>query len=1461
MQSTDKTREQLLGELEALRQRISELEASESRLREMDKALGESEQRFRLLYENAPLGYQSLDENGYFLEVNQAWLDTLGYSREEVVGKWFGDFLGLGYQERFKINFPKFKAAGEIHWVEFEMLRKDGSQISVVFDGQIGRDERGRFRQINCILHDVTERKKAQESLDRANQEWERTFNAISDLVMVLDDRHKILRANKAMADALGMTEQEVIGKSCFELVHGEKEPPAFCPHAQLLADGAEHSAEVVEPRLGGIYDVRVSPLVGQNGQVIGSVHVTRDITERKRAETELQQSNDLLRAIIEAAPTAIIGLDLAGNVQMVWNPAAEKMLGWSAQDVMGRPLPSVPVGSEEEFRRFREIIRRGKTLDGVEVRRQTLDGSPIDYSIYASPLHDAEGRISGNIAVLVDITERKRVEEALQDSEERLRLTLEATQIGIWDWDVKTDQWYASPIYYSMLGYEPKTGLADRREWLERVHPDDRACVNEKIQAVLTRDFKEYEYEARLRHADGTYRWQHVRGFGIKRDEDQKVTRMLGIGMDITERKRAENIMLARFRLVEHATSHSLDELLQTTLDEVEALTDSSIGFYHFVEADQETLRLQAWSTRTLREMCTTEGKGLHYDISEAGVWVDCVHKRKPVIHNDYSALPHRKGMPAGHANVIRELVVPVFRGDRLVAVLGVGNKPAAYGASDIETVSLLADLAWDIAERKLAEDALRAASLYNRSLIEASLDPLVTISAHGKITDVNAATEQVTGYSRDELIGTDFADYFTDREKAGSGYEQAFKEGAVKDYELEIRHRDGDLTPVIYNASVYYDHFGKVAGLFAAARNITKQKRAEQALRDSEEQYRAVFHNAGIGIKVLNRDRRINRANPALLNMLGYSEAELRELTPVDGTHPDDREMTNQYLDAVLGDGPDSLRLAKRYIRKDGSAIWGDVSISAMRDAQGNRTTALEVIADITDRTKSQIALQESETRMRRIIDSSPVGIRITQDGRHVYANRALARTFGYESQEEILGLPSEALFAPESRALIGQRVADRMAGKTIPHHYEASGMTRHGKTIALESWGTEIDYLGKKSWLAFIIDISEAKSLRAQLLHAQKMEAVGTLAGGIAHDFNNILQVVLGFSEILLMDKGEGDREHEDIQKILSAGRKGADLVQRLLTFSRKAETNPKPLNLNHQIQRVESLLERTIPKIINIDLILADGLSAITADPTQIEQVLMNLSVNARDAMPEGGRLIFETSNVTLDELYCNTHLGSKPGDYVLLTVSDTGEGMDKNTLEHIFEPFFSTKATGKGTGLGLAMVYGIVKQHNGYVTCYSEPGVGTTFKLYFPITEMKSESSVQHGERRLPGGAETILVVDDEDLVRELGKRILSRAGYTVLAAANGREALQTYGTKSQTISLIVLDLIMPEMDGKQCLRELLRINPGAKVLVASGFSAEGSTKEALEGGARGFVGKPYDMGQLLQTVRKALDET
>ena len=298
----------------------------------------------------------------------------------------------------------------------------------------------------------------------------------------------------------------------------------------------------------------------------------------------------------------------------------------------------------------------------------------------------------------------------------------------------------------------------------------------------------------------------------------------------------------------------------------------------------------------------------------------------------------------------------------------------------------------------------------------------------------------------------------------------------------------------------------------------------------------------------------------------------------------------------------------------------------------------------------------------------------------------------------------------------------------------------------------------------------DVTENVELQMQLLQAQKMESLGTLAGGIAHDFNNLLQVVLGYSEFMLQRKKEGEPDYDGLQKIYQAGKRGADLVESLLTFSRKLETKFVPVNLNQEITQVQYLLSRTIPKTIKIELHLSGNLESIQADPSQIGQVLMNLGVNARDAMPDGGTLTIETANVQLDKEYCSSHLEAMPGSYVLLTVSDTGQGMDKKTLSHIFEPFFSTKEVGKGTGLGLATVYGIVKQHDGHIICYSEPGHGTTFKIYLPAIQTEKELEIATFETAITGGTETVLLVDDEESIRELGAELLDSFGYKVITA-------------------------------------------------------------------------------------------
>ena len=382
-----------------------------------------------------------------------------------------------------------------------------------------------------------------------------------------------------------------------------------------------------------------------------------------------------------------------------------------------------------------------------------------------------------------------------------------------------------------------------------------------------------------------------------------------------------------------------------------------------------------------------------------------------------------------------------------------------------------------------------------------------------------------------------------------------------------------------------------------------------------------------------------------------------------------------------------------------------------------------------------------------------------------------------------------------------------------------------------------------------------------LQQQLFWAQKMEGIGTLAGGIAHDFNNLLQVVLGRSEIMLKRKKEGEADYAGIQQIYQAGKRGADLVKSLLTFSRKVEPRLCPLNLNQEILQFQALISRTIPKTIKIDLHLNGDLESAQADSSQVGQILMNLAVNARDAMPNGGTLTITTNNVELDQEYCRRNLGAKAGRYVLLAVSDTGHGMDKETLAHIFEPFFTTKEAGKGTGLGLATVYGIVKLHQGYIVCYSEPELGTSFKIYLPAVSSANDLESPSTETDISGGTETILLADDDNSVLDLTKELLESYGYDVITAVNGKEALKIFQSRGDSISLVILDSIMPEIDGKRCSSEILRLNPKANILIASGYAVNEPSDSVPACNVKGFVEKPYNTSQFLKMVREVLDES
>ncbi len=527
--------------------------------------------------------------------------------------------------------------------------------------------------------------------------------------------------------------------------------------------------------------------------------------------------------------------------------------------------------------------------------------------------------------------------------------------------------------------------------------------------------------------------------------------------------------------------------------------------------------------------------------------------------------------------------------------------------------------------------------------------------------------------------------------------------------------------------------------------------------------------------------------------------------------------------------------------------------------------RTAALaetnrELKKEMTEREQAQKDLIQSEAKYRALAELLPqIVFETDSKGTFTFVNRSGLTAVGYTSEDLANGISLIDVISDED----GER-ALRNFVKALQQEstigVESRIRKKDGTVFSVATYTAPIVHDNEIVGVRGVgVDTTELKKIQEELFQSQKMEAIGTLAGGIAHDFNNILTVIQGYCELLLMNKTDSDEEYGDLNIIMQTAWRGADLVKQILAFSRKAETQLRPVDLNREVDEALKMLSRTIPRMITIDAFPGDGLKRVNADPSQIHQVILNLAINARDAMPGGGRLTIETEDVQLDDKRLKKLIAAKPGNYVLLKVSDTGLGMAKQVKDRIFDPFYTTKAPGRGTGLGLSMVLGIVQAHGGYIFCDSKPGSGTNFEIYFPAIHCSEIPKYECSATNIRGGSETILVVDDEELVRDMGTRILTRAGYKVLTATDGEDAIELYKANKDEIALILLDLIMPKMGGQECFKNLLEMDPLVKVVIASGYSAETGFSESHQFPAKGFVAKPYNSREILQEIRRALD--
>ncbi len=633
-------------------------------------------------------------------------------------------------------------------------------------------------------------------------------------------------------------------------------------------------------------------------------------------------------------------------------------------------------------------------------------------------------------------------------------------------------------------------------------------------------------------------------------------------------------------------------------------------------------------------------------------------------------------------------------------------------------------------------------------------------------------------------------------------------------------------------------------------ASLDIIQRKKTEQALRDSEREYRNLVDNALVGIYKTDLEGNILYVNEAIIKMMEFESLE------------DMRSVGVLARYSNLEDRDIFIKTLKRTGKINNFEVdlltkSGDVKNVILTGAlEGDSISGM--ILDITERKQAV----EERIRLATAVDQAAESVIISDKrGTIQYVNPAFERLSGF-TKDDIVGrnfrvLKSDTHDEDFYREMYRTISSGKGWAGQIGNRMKDGSLRQFETTISpiRDDSGAIVNFVSVNR------DVTQEVALEAQLLQAQKMEAVGTLAGGIAHDFNNLLQVIQGYTEVLLHEANHEQSGYEPLKKIHGSAKRGAELTSQLLTFSRKVQSERRPLDLNQEVEQIKNLLERTIPKMIEIELHLDKTPAIVSADPVQVEQALMNLAVNATDAMSDGGKIIIETERATLDEEFCRTHLGARPGEYVLLTISDTGHGMNKEILEHVFEPFYTTKEVGKGTGLGLAMVYGIVKTHEGYILCYSELDSGTTFKVYLPaLVQSGRWREAGEGDDQLKGGDETILLVDDEKYIRELGVELLTDVGYEVFTAADGEGALELYRKEQQRIDLVILDLVIPGMGGKKCYEEILKINPQAKILIVSGYSVNGPGKEAMEAGAKGFVGKPFDVSHMLKVVRDILDE-
>ena len=1134
--------------------------------------------------------------------------------------------------------------------------------------------------------------------------------------------------------------------------------------------------------------------------------HVSIAIS-RARLYADLRQSEERYRTLVENLGEGIAIVDPTETFRFA-NTAAEKVFGVTPGSLIGKNLQNFLAA--EEFQRAREETKKRRRGETSTFEQQLIrpDGSMCWIELTATPQFDQAGVFSHTLGIFRDITDSKNSERNLRESEERFRQLAEAALegIAITEKGIVVD---GNTRLTTMLGYELTEMIG--RPVSDFIAPESRAMVAEHI-------VKNYTglYEHSLRRKDGSALpvESHARMINWN-GRPMRVTAL----HDVSERHHSQEQLQKLSLAVSQSPASIVITDVKGNIEYVNPKFTQVTG-YSFEEALGQNPRILKTGVTSPEEY-----QRLWETITEGKEWRGEFRNRKKngELFWEMSSISPVKNA----ANMITHFVA----------------------------------VKEDITERKLSEQQLEVSEERYRRLFEDSPIGIALLGSQREITLTNKRYRDFLGLSEEEIIKRGPVGILHPDDWAASmALSEKLRSGEAPVFRMEQRYIRGDGAVVWADTSIIAlrDADGQIIHTIGWVQDITDRKLAQQALKESEERYRMLVELSPDAV-VVHSAGRIAFVNSVAVRETGVAEAgDLVGKDIMSFVDPDFHDIVRDRTRRVQQDHSAAPLAVIRLLRVDGTSL--EVESYSAPIPWGGAFSSLTILRDISERRKAEQALSQSELRYRRLFEEATEGIVLADEESGIIedCNLAFQAISGYR-REELIGRPQTVLHPPEPGApLVTAGFADRR-GLPDGAIVERVVVTRTGEARNVEIKASVMEIGGRKLVQGFFRDVTERKRLEADLLQAQKMESVGRLAGGVAHDFNNMLSVILGHAEMALELTDPKHPLHAELTEIREAAERSAGLTRQLLAFARKQTVAPKVLDLNQTVEGMLKMLGRLVGENVHLSWQPKVDLWSVRLDPFQVSQILTNLCANARDAITDIGKITIETGNSTFDETYCATHAGFLPGQYVLLAVSDDGRGMDKDTLSHLFEPFFTTKGIGKGTGLGLATTYGIVKQNNGFANVYSEPDHGTTIKLYLPRYVGKRQESTVGTAKPVVRGHGTILLVEDEPAILRVTARILEKHGYTVLAASTPGEAIRLAREHIGGIDLLMTDVVMPEMNGRDLAKNLLALYPNLKRLFTSGYTANVIAHHGVLDEGVHFVQKPFSAEQLVNAIQEVLN--